>query len=201
MSPSLNLETSVPSPPFIETMPRPQGSDEFLNWLVPARNNIQREMLRLKPLFRIPPATTAPTWIFEGRHLILGSCFSLWRSVFQAREQLANRLLHEDGAIFLDKLISDNAATYSTELNQWSLQYYIENAVYRLQQARHLAIENGVAPAALPEARMIGPAAAEHHADPDTLFQTRAFSPYAEWEECLTAAGALITAMDDAARR
>lgn len=187
------------STPFIETMPRPRGTHDFLNWLVPARNNIQREMLRLKPLFRIPPATTAPIWIFEGRHLALGSCFSLWRSVFQAREQLDNRLLQEDGAKFLDKLISDNSATYTTELNKWSLQFYIENSVYRLEQARKLAIEAGVNPDMLPEARMIGPAAAEHHADPESFFQAGAFTPYAEWEECLTATTALITAMNDAA--
>lgn len=189
------------STPYIEAMPRPQETDQFLDWLVPARNNIQREMLRLKPLFRITPATTAPIWIFEGRHLTLGSCFSLWRSVFQAREQLVNRLLREDGAKFLDKLISDNAATYSTELNQWSLQYYIENSVYRLQEARRLAIRAGVDPEMLPVARMIGPAAEEHHADPEAFFQSGAFTPYAEWEECLMATSALITAMNDAAGR
>jgi hypothetical protein len=33
-----------------EKMPRPGSSADFASWLVPARNNIQREILRLRPV-------------------------------------------------------------------------------------------------------------------------------------------------------
>jgi hypothetical protein len=43
-----------------ERMPRPGSQDEFLSWLVPARNNIQREMLRLRGVLAWPAVADTP---------------------------------------------------------------------------------------------------------------------------------------------
>jgi len=58
----------------------------------------------------------------------------------------------QDGLKFLNEIILNNAALYTTELNTWSLEYYIENAAYRLNHARQLAIEGQVDDSLLPRA-------------------------------------------------
>lgn len=176
-----------------EAMPRPSREENFPAWLVPARNNIQREMLRLRPILRQQPLMGSPIWTFKARHEMVGSCFSLWRAVFQAKDAPEDHWDSTASAKFLDQLIYNNAATYANELNAWSLQYYIENAVYRIRQAREIAIAAGVDPAELPEARMIFD---KNKPAPD--FMTFDPSPYAEWEESFLATRALITAMANA---
>ena len=69
---------------LIEDMPRPSSAEEFPAWLVPARNNIQRQLLRLRRRLdqkQSPREAVALNWL-EG----VG--FSLWRAVFQAGEGL-----------------------------------------------------------------------------------------------------------------
>jgi hypothetical protein len=179
-----------------EKMPHLSWSDDPGPWLVPARNNIQREMLRLRPVVRYPPLAGRPIWLFRVRRLVLGSCFSLWRSVFQARRFNLEVDMQKDALKFLDELINNNAATYMTELNAWSLEYYIENAVYRIRHAREIAIENGVDEALLPKAHMLG----ESPRYKDEVLSREQFSPYGEWEECYFATRALITLMSEELR-
>ena len=183
-----------------EKMPRPSRPDQFANWLVPARNNIQREMLRLRPILVAHPYVGFPTWVVHARHLLLGACFSLWRSVFQAGVPPLNSVLAEDGRKFLDQIINNNAATYATELNAWSLEYYVENAVYRLRESRELAKAAGIDVALLPEAHTVGSSDTVGVSDTERedFFLSEVFTPYGEWEECFLAARALITAMAEA---
>jgi len=182
-----------------EEMPRPSGESNFAEWLVPARNNIQRQMLLLRPLMEVEP-TAEPAWVIRSRGLVLGACFSLWRSVFQTRrfyegDQRADH--HKDGLKFLDDIIHNNAATYMTELNAWSLEYYVENAVYRLRHAREIAIE-----AKFPEHYLPAPPDMLGEAkDPDNYGffpRNRQFSPFAEWEKCFHTAHDLIGVMNGA---
>jgi hypothetical protein len=183
-----------------EKMPRPSNERDFAAWLVPARNNIQREMLRLQPIIAVPPLATIPSWVLRSRRLVLGACFSLWRSVFQARYFYTVRKQDEaphvdvsaDGEKFLNEIIYNNAATYSTELNSWSLEYYVENAVYRLKHARELAIEAGINAHLLPEPHMLGEAPDDHRG---FFVRTTLFTPFVEWENCFHATVALISAM------
>lgn len=177
-----------------EQMPRPHGKDDFPSWLVPARNNIQREMLKLRPILLAEPYVGFPLWVLDVRGFVLGACFSLWRSVFQARESPADKM-NKDGAIFLDQIIYNNAATYGTELNGWSLRYYIENAVFRIEKSRKIAISKGVDPNLLPKASMLGESDNE---DKNCILRSERFTPYGEWEECFLAVRALITAMEQA---
>jgi hypothetical protein len=126
----------------IEAMPTPEEDGvPFNEWLVPARNNVQRQLLRLQGLLgrptgsdrelpKISPRDSVPPLL----HLMLGVGFSLWRAVFQAA-QASDRHNHAERArIFLDEIIRNNAAVYSTELNSWSLSYYIGNARFRLME-------------------------------------------------------------------
>jgi hypothetical protein len=127
-----------------EEMPIPQrGDEDFPGWLVPARNNIQRQLLRIQRLLgqpspdrnappRLPPRDSVP-WILLW---LLGVGFSLWRAVFQAWNALERDRNFEDGRILLDSIIRNNAAVYQTELNSWSLGYYLGNARFRLVEIR-----------------------------------------------------------------
>jgi hypothetical protein len=69
---------------------------------------------------------------------LLGVGFSLWRAVFQAGKALDRDVNFERGRIFLNEIIRNNAAVYYTELNSWSLGYYLNNARFRLLAARKL---------------------------------------------------------------
>jgi hypothetical protein len=122
-----------------EPMPIPiQGDKDFPGWLVPARNNIQRQLLRLQNLLGQPsknePPPPVPIDSDEGWVLgwLLGVGFSLWRAVFQAGENLERDRNFEAGRKFLDDIIRNNAAAYRDELNSWSLGYYLSNARFRL---------------------------------------------------------------------
>jgi hypothetical protein len=126
-----------------EEMPIPKSDEEFVLWLVPARNNIQRQLLRLQTILGRPSTNPAELPRMSPRDsmpylngLMLGVGFSLWRAVFQAGHALERDLHLERGRIFLNEIIRNNAAVYSTELNSWSLGYYLENARFRLLTLR-----------------------------------------------------------------
>jgi hypothetical protein len=183
-----------------ESMPRPTSADQFAAWLVPARNNIQREMLRLRPVVLTDPKFDPfSQWVYSARHLVLGACFSLWRSVFQARYEPETVHSSEEARKFLDKIILDNSATFTTELNPWSLAYYVENAVYRLRRCREIAIEAGVDGKRLLGTDLFG------ELGKGTIINIfgfpETFTPYREWELSLHAVRALISAMLDATKR
>jgi hypothetical protein len=118
-----------PMPPIlVEPMPRPGKDVDFKEWLVPARNNIQRQMLRLRMRLdgkHDQRVAVALNWL-------AGVGFSLWRAAFQVREGLESNTVVAASKEFLDKIIRDNAAMYQTELNTWSLGYYLGNARLRL---------------------------------------------------------------------
>jgi hypothetical protein len=113
---------------FIEEMPRPGKDGDFKEWLVPARNNIQRQLLRLRKRLEgqhAMPVSVALNWL-------AGVGFSLWRAAFQVRSGLESGTALVASKEFLDKIILDNTALYTTELNTWSLGYYLGNARLRL---------------------------------------------------------------------
>lgn len=113
----------------MERMPQPDKDGEFREWLVPARNNIQRQLLRLRR--RLDGQNDGKVRVILN--WLVGVGFSLWRAVFQVRAGLesTNAVLGASKE-FLDRIILDNAAMYQTELNTWSLGYYLGNARLRL---------------------------------------------------------------------
>jgi len=130
-----------------EEMPLPQkGDDDFPAWLVPARNNIQRQLLRLQALIGPPPKEPDKPQIadrdLEMLGWLLGIGFSLWRAVFQAGKALDRDVNYFHARKFLDEIIRNNAAVYLTELNSWSLGYYLNNARFRLVEARRFLLDD-----------------------------------------------------------
>ena len=61
--------------------------------------------------------------------------FSLWRAVFLTDRTGALEHRFEDAWSFLGTLISDNTITYTQDKNsrEWTFNYYINNARYRLE--------------------------------------------------------------------
>jgi hypothetical protein len=117
---------------LVEDMPLPGNDDEFPHFLVPARNNIQRQLLRLQVLLGRPSAERS-----RNRLLLwmLGVGFSLWRAVFQSGNSLDVERNLDRARWFLNEIVRNNAAAYGTELNSWSLGYYLSNARFRIVAA------------------------------------------------------------------
>jgi hypothetical protein len=166
-----------------ENMPTPDGDEGFPAWIVPARNNIQRELLRLQEMIGATGTPQPAHWEILG--YLLGAGFSLWRAVFQARHQLETQENLEEGRVFLDKIIRDNAAMYLTELNSWSLGYYINNARFRLSDAFDR----------LPSAKN-DPDLSSHVDDiQGALANLNQRTSWAEWEKCFHVLRLMINAV------
>jgi len=176
-----------------EDMPSPKGDKEFASWLVPARNNIQRELLRLQQIIGAPPAkkergelyTPDPPKNWEILGYLLGAGFSLWRAVFQSGHKLETRENFGAGQIFLDEIVRNNAAMYLTELNSWSLGYYVNNARFRLVDAFERS------PSELKTNSDLKSRVDKLHGALNTLEQSLSSS---EWENCFHALRLLIDA-------
>lgn len=123
---------------LVEPMPKIEGSGEFPRWVVPARNNIQRQLLRLQDLIGQPAnedesdASPFSREIAVPLNRLAGVGFSLWRAVFQAGIQIGRSDNMKSSRQFLDQIIRDNAAVYKTEMNAWSCGYYLGNARLRI---------------------------------------------------------------------
>jgi hypothetical protein len=105
----------------------------------PSRDRIQRQLLRLQNLIGLPAVNEKAIPTLSHRdsmpyleNLLVGVGFSLWRSVFQASQAVDRHKHGERARVFLNEIIKNNAAVYSTELNAWSLGYYLGNAQFRL---------------------------------------------------------------------
>jgi hypothetical protein len=66
--------------------------------------------------------------------LLAGATFSLWRAIFLAESAADWDAILMNAEAYLEKVIRDNAITYSDDWNnrKWSFVYYLTNARYRL---------------------------------------------------------------------
>jgi hypothetical protein len=80
-----------------------------------------------------------PTQINDASHSkyaqkLVAIAFSLWRAAFlsDARGQIDSKVQHAEG--FLRKLLTDNMISFAQdrEWREWSVNYYIDDARYRL---------------------------------------------------------------------
>lgn len=174
---------------LIEDMPRPRKEEEFQAWLVPARNNIQRQLLRLRKALdreHPPKVAVALNWL-------AGVGFSLWRGVFQAREGLEAANVVKASKTFLDKIILDNAAIYQTEMNTWSLGYYLGNARLRM-------VHLGVRLWPFPELPAKLSSLLDELEKPMTwnnLPGKAKRDPYQEWEDCFRCLCLMLDEIED----
>jgi hypothetical protein len=113
----------------------PKTEDEFLEWLVPQRSELQKDLLVLdRILHRIPDAEgLTPNLRLAG--WLLGAGFSLWRAVFIANVPLEPERNTSKAREFLRKVLLDHTIQYKDDKNSWSFGYYTHSATFRLIQA------------------------------------------------------------------
>lgn len=106
--------------------------DDFINFLVPTRSEVQEAIRRLYFLSDEAKAIGVMSTELEVHSLMVGVGFSLWRAVFTAHEKLNRDTNLESSKEFLNKLIATNAVTFQAEQVSWVYGYYINNARLRL---------------------------------------------------------------------
>jgi hypothetical protein len=123
---------------MMDPMSWPRRHADSPEWLVPARDNIQRALSRIKELLAaLPPATEAVhASLDEGLlNMMLGAAFSLWRTVFHAGHQYDQGTAVSTAREFVDDVVRNDAAIYTSELSAWLLGYYLSDARLRLGEA------------------------------------------------------------------
>jgi len=103
--------------------------------LVPSRSRIQALLLRLYNVGnKLSPSTDdARTAVFQ---MLLGTTFSLWRSVFLLDKERTPESMHAAAIAFLERLIEDNTILYGDDrkTGAWTGGYYLANACMRLRE-------------------------------------------------------------------
>jgi hypothetical protein len=126
---------------MMEPISWPRRHSDSPEWLVPARDNIQRALLRIKELLAALPQNTDAVHASPDEGLLnmmLGAAFSLWRTVFQAGHQYDQGTAVSSARDFVDEVVRNNAAIHAAELNAWLLGYYLSDARFRLVQVAEL---------------------------------------------------------------
>lgn len=110
------------------------ASTEDLEWLVPARNDIQSFLLELHR--RRERSGLSPERSGQWQ-LLVGVAFSLWRAVFLLVDApRARETAEEEAARFLRGVIETNAVTFSDDRSRrvWTSGYYVNNARLRMHE-------------------------------------------------------------------
>lgn len=121
----------------MDRMSWPRRHADSPEWLVAARDNIQRALLRIKELLAaLPPTTEAvPASQNEGAlNMMLGAAFSLWKTVVEADHRYDHGTAVSGAQEFADEVARNDAVVHAAELNAWLLGYYLSDAGLRLSQ-------------------------------------------------------------------
>jgi hypothetical protein len=107
-------------------------NEEHLAWAIDQRAAVQHTLRALYGFVRHHP----PPLDLDTRYLLdhlIGAAFSLWRAVFLADDIR----IHESQEKFLEKVITDNAISFADDKanRHWTVEYYLENAKFRLARA------------------------------------------------------------------
>lgn len=119
-------------------MKRPSDfTSEHFSWLVEGRSQNQRSTLALYELIEGHGDAIAENLVLHAVAQSLAAvAFSLWRAVFLSdlTGAVGDQLI--DLKLFLQSLIAHNTVLYQTDFSarEWSFQYYLDNATYRLRQ-------------------------------------------------------------------
>jgi hypothetical protein len=124
-----------------KSMPLPRHDSDFPGWLVPARSNIQQELLRIKNLLAEPPLTADPVQRRcdeDQLNLMLGAAYSLWKAVVQSGHRVDHGTVMKAARDFVDDIVRNDAALNNADTSAWSLGFYLSDARLRLLQAVEL---------------------------------------------------------------
>jgi hypothetical protein len=125
--------TTEPEETDMSNKPDPK----HLAWAIEQRAEIQRTLLALYEYLRNHSHTEIDMWDKYLLELLVGAAFSLWRAAFLAETLREDAGVHASQEAFLEKLISDNTINFPDDKNNrdWTVEYYLENAKYRLARA------------------------------------------------------------------
>jgi hypothetical protein len=112
-------------------------NEEHLAWAIDQRAEVQHTLLGLYGLVRHRPPPSLDDDTRYLLDLLIGAAFSLWRAVFLAETVRDVVKIHRSQEAFLQKVITDNAITFADDRDNrhWTVEYYLENAKFRLVQA------------------------------------------------------------------
>jgi hypothetical protein len=116
---------------------------EFLEWLVPLRNETQILLFRLLKLVRDPARKEVikrkqgqeeRSEINAAFQYTVGATFSLWRSIILAQDEFEPAVGLDNAEELLDRVVSFNAILFQDEkiTMQWTGGYYVTNIQFRL---------------------------------------------------------------------
>lgn len=113
-----------------------EPSAEHLRWLIDSRAANQRVSLKLFDLFKKYPNDFDHMGLQFSAQALVAISFSLWRAAFLADRSGKRDAVAEDSEWFLGKMLVDNAITYTQDraAREWTFNYYVSNARYRLQE-------------------------------------------------------------------
>jgi hypothetical protein len=111
--------------------------EEHLAWAIDQRAEVQHTLRALYGFVRHHPP---PTLDLDARYLLdhlVGAAFSLWRAIFLADTFRDDIHIHQSQEAFLLKVITDNTITFADDKanRYWTVEYYLENAKFRLARA------------------------------------------------------------------
>ena len=121
-------------------------TQNHINWLIEGRDRNQRQnaaLLELLKAYDDKLKLAENEKLLGVAHLLVGTCFSLWRAVFLADDGVTGvgeppQNIYQHAIKFLEKIIVDNAIGYTQDKSArlWTFGYYVNNACYRLLEIR-----------------------------------------------------------------
>jgi hypothetical protein len=113
-----------------ETIPTPA----HLEWVIDGRAKNQRTALDLYEMVKNHTPKIRKLGLSADVQDLAAVAFSLWRAVFLADRSGKTEAKLADAEYFLGKMLTDNAIAFTQDrtAREWTFNYYIDNAWYRL---------------------------------------------------------------------
>jgi hypothetical protein len=115
-----------------ESIPTPA----HLDWVIDGRAKNQRAALDLYEMVKNHTPRIRKLGLLADVQNLAAVAFSLWRAVFLADRKGKIEAKLADAEYFLGKMLTDNAIAFTQDrtAREWTFNYYIDNAWYRLDR-------------------------------------------------------------------
>jgi hypothetical protein len=107
---------------------------DHLEWVIKGRAKNQQAALALWELIGDPELQVTKKGLSSAAQDLAAVAFSLWRAVFLADRIGSTEAKMASVHVFLGKMLTDNAIAFTQdrEAREWTFNYYLDNALYRL---------------------------------------------------------------------
>ncbi|MEA2952331.1 MAG: hypothetical protein QOJ96_1851 [Alphaproteobacteria bacterium] len=128
-----------------EEVPTPK----HLKWSIEGRARNQQTSLKLYELMKEHKNRIRKLNLSGKVQELVAVSFSLWRAVFLADRTGTIEAKMEGAEVFLAKILTDNAVAFAQDRNarEWTFNYYLDNALFRLENYRKFGHRNELKPA------------------------------------------------------